>query len=101
MGWGKMSQADYDLSMGISRRSRRSNERKTRTLLVHRLREGAKAVLRMPLKKSLTSPEYNIYCEPCREWMGLERTGEQFTCPGCERVYILEFAVFAQLPPLD
>lgn len=96
-----LSKKDYDLSMRISRRSKVDEQKGMRSLLVHRLRLGAKALVRMPMAKSLTSPVYNIFCEPCDGWMNLDQMGIHFVCPGCEREYMLEFASFAQLEPID
>jgi predicted RNA-binding Zn-ribbon protein involved in translation (DUF1610 family) len=96
-----LNDADYRLSMIIGRRKKdRAAEAKlnTRTLLVHRLRSGAKAVLRMPMSRNLaTSCLYTIHCEPCARWFDCESTGEQFECPSCGGVFVLEFSVFTRL----
>lgn len=90
---------DFRLSMRIGRRRRDGREvHALRSLLVHRLRDGAKAVLRLPLAKSLASSAYGILCEPCNTWMQVKEMGEEFPCPQCGRVFALEFAVFSVVP---
>lgn len=95
-----MTENDYHLSMKISRRATVSERSGMRTLLVHRLRLGAKAVLRVPLRQSLASPQYNIYCETCDRWFPCG-VGEEFECPSCGGVFVMEFAVFTRVKTGD
>jgi hypothetical protein len=89
---------DWRLSMRIS--PRRRNEELTeddnlRSLLVHRLRDGDKAVMRVPLSRSLDGGgKASILCEPCNRWVTTNGDGNLFECD-CGRVYQMEFAVFA------
>lgn len=95
----KLSERDWKLSMLISRKPKNSaGDVPTRGLLVHRLRVGFKAVLRRPLAQGLESRSYGRYCEPCSEWIRVMGAPEQFECPTCQRIYVLEFAAYAVLP---
>lgn len=90
---------DWALSMATSRRRKNENPDEAnglRSLLVHRLRNGVKAVMRVPLSQSLGKPDLkaSIYCEPCKRWTTIEGDGDLFDCD-CGRVYRMEFAVFA------
>lgn len=92
-----LSVQDWNLSMKISRRSRKGDP-VTRSLLVHRLRTGAKAVLRLRLSANIeTATSYGMHCEPCGRWLTCEAGGEEFVCPVCGGMYVLEFAVFARV----
>jgi uncharacterized protein YbaR (Trm112 family) len=96
----KLTDKDWDLSMFLSRRGKADGEGRTlRSLLVHRLRLGEKAVLRVPLSENVKriNKRQSIYCEPCGQWFPVDRGGEQFDCPECERMYVMEFAVFAEV----
>lgn len=90
-----LSQQDYALSMRTSRRSARGDADGLRSLLVHRLRPGVKAVLRLRLSTPLDSLNYRVHCEPCDRWINVEGGGEDFRCPCCRTLYRLEYAVFA------
>jgi hypothetical protein len=96
-----MSPDDWKLSMLISKRPRRGDtENGLRNLLVHRLRSGPKAVLRVPLSKNLDKVRRaSIFCEPCGRWMGIDGDGDEYQCGECQRVYVLEFAVFSVIEP--
>lgn len=90
---------DWKLSMRISRKPRSSTGNlPMRSMLVHRLRTRAKAVLRLPLSQGLNSSSYGRFCEPCGEWTRVTGATESFTCDGCGRVYVIEFAVYAVVP---
>ena len=96
----KLDPVDWALSMTISKKPKDSaGDLPMRSVLVHRLRTGAKAVLRKPLKSALSAQTYGVYCEPCEKWTrdGSDG-GDEYECPGCQRIYVLEFAVFAVLP---
>jgi hypothetical protein len=86
-----LSQRDYALSMKISRRRRRDGQEihEQRSLLVHRLTEGNKAIYRLPL----SGAPGNIYCEPCGKWFrhGLAETLVRCSCG---QLYAMEFAVY-------
>ncbi|MFJ4700477.1 hypothetical protein ACIP5N_22140 [Streptomyces sp. NPDC088768] len=72
-----------------------------RSLLVHRLRDAAKAIARTPLKTNILTAglkKYSVHCEPCRAWFDLPEWGEEVTCPKCGRLYVLELAVFSAVP---
>jgi hypothetical protein len=69
-----------------------------RSLLVHRLRDGLKAVVRLPNKVNIATADsghYNVHCEPCGEWFVLREWGEEVQHAKCGRVYALEVAVFS------
>lgn len=95
-----MKTEDYRLSMATSRRKKGGVEdQPTRDLRVHRLRDTVKAVLRMRLSDNIrTSKKYGIFCEPCDRWFTTIGAGEQFDCPKCKGVYVLEYAVYSRLP---
>lgn len=89
---------DYHLSMATSRRRRGGEVHPLRSLLVHRLREASKAVLRMRMSSNIaTCRQYQIYCEPCGKWVDAIGAGEQFDCPRCGGVYVLEYAVYSRI----
>lgn len=100
-----LSERDYRLSMLIGRRSRNSEpEENLRSLLVHRLRDAAKAVLRISLRQDLGTAgasQYQIYCEPCGKWSTLKGWAEEVVCPHCGQVYAVEFAVYSAITPDD
>lgn len=91
---------DWKLSMAVSKRPRnRDDDVPMRSLLVHRLREGSKAVLRLPLSRPLARAAYNVFCEPCGRWTkDVGEGGDEYACPDCGRIYVMEFAVFSVLP---
>jgi hypothetical protein len=95
-----LSDRDYRLSMFTSRRAREEGRNDgLRSLLVHRLRDASKAVLRIPLKRNLAkaddASDYSVYCEPCDAWFVLDDWGEEVRHKKCGRLYALEFAVFS------
>ncbi|MCX4826663.1 hypothetical protein OG883_44285 [Streptomyces sp. NBC_01142] len=97
-----LSPRDFRLSMKISpMRPNGPDDEGLRSLLVHRLRDAAKAVARIPLKANLATAglkKYSVHCEPCRAWFDLPEWGEEVTCPKCGRLYALELAVFSAVP---
>lgn len=95
----RLNERDYQLSMAVSRRRRngRPEPEGMRDMLIHRLRDGAKMVLRLPMSRNLDRAEpqdYGVYCEPCGTWAQIEGNGTRIECE-CGRVYKLEFAVYA------
>jgi hypothetical protein len=94
-----LSPRDYSLSMRVSRRTKNGQDDGLRSMLVHRLRDAAKLILRVSLKEDLTnaSAKYSLHCEPCDRWHSLDAWAEEIVCPGCERVYAVEFAVFSEI----
>lgn len=100
----RLSEEDYRLSMRASRKRKNPQEEPDglRSLLVHRLRRSAKAVLRMRLSENIeTSNSYGVLCEPCKRWTYTEGAGEEVECPHCGRVYVLEFAVFSCISSVE
>lgn len=95
-----LSERDYQLSMRTSPRSPHAeNNQGLRDLLVHRLRDADKAVVRLPRQKSGTAPgHFRVHCEPCGQWFALAAWGEEFQCPHCDQLYALEYAVFSAVP---
>ncbi|MEU6362214.1 hypothetical protein [Streptomyces albidoflavus] len=93
----RLSPSDHRLSMRISPRPHGEDSTALRTLLVHRLRRAAKAVVRLPLAKDAAAADkasaYTVFCEPCGKWFALPAWGEEIECPRCERLFVLEFAV--------
>jgi hypothetical protein len=101
-----LSDRDYQWSMKISRKPRGDRgAQELRSLLVHRLRDAAKAVVRLPMKSNIATAglnRYSVHCEPCEEWFPLPEWGEEVRCPKCKRLYALELAVFSAVPePTD
>ncbi|MEV7674994.1 hypothetical protein [Streptomyces sp. NPDC088752] len=98
-----LSPEDRQLSMRISPRSRADREgapANLRTLLVHRLRNAAKAVLRLPMSANIDTADtgrYTLHCEPCNQWTRPGDWAEEFVCGHCQRVYALEFAVYSEI----
>lgn len=95
-----LSVRDYALSMRLSPRSRgrQREDDGLRSLLVHRLRDTVKMVLRISLRQDLAKADaakYQIHCEPCDKWFDLAAWAEEVVCPNCRRVYAVEFAVFS------
>jgi hypothetical protein len=95
-----LNKPDWKLSMQLSPRARRGETTELRSLLVHRLRSAAKAVLRLPLQANIataTAGAYTVHCEPCARWFTLPDWGEEIRCDKCRRLYALEFAVFSEI----
>jgi hypothetical protein len=66
-----------------------------RSLIVHRLRAGEKAVMRVPLSQDVRGPQApSILCEPCNRWVRIDGDGDFYDCEDCGRSYRMEFAVF-------
>lgn len=89
-----MDEADYRLSMSISRRRRdRQEVHRLRSLLVHRLSRATKAVYRV----ALSGAGNGTYCEGCGHWAGpLSPPPRTFTCPSCSRRYEIEFVIYTE-----
>ncbi|GAA3087540.1 hypothetical protein GCM10020000_87970 [Streptomyces olivoverticillatus] len=92
-----LTRRDFKLSTVISPKPKEGDQT-LRGLLVHRLRDAHKAVLRVPLKANLATArrkDYSVHCEPCGKWFALPEWGEEVECPKCKRLFALEFAVFS------
>ena len=88
--------------MRISKRGRNDNDDTSlRSMLIHRLRDASKAVLRIPLRSNLATADraedYSVHCEPCNAWFTLPEWGEEIRHGKCGRVYALELAVFSEI----
>ncbi len=84
---------DRELSMRIAPRGRRNDN--LRTLLVHRLKDTLKAVLRL----SIATGRTNVFCEPCGQWMVVEGFPAEWTCPRCQRKYAAEMIIYEEVEP--
>lgn len=85
---------DYKMSMAISRRGKNDEPDELRSLLVHRLSDTAKAVIRRSLTRGNT---LSGFCEPCMRWTGRTAIDETFRCPYCERRYRVELLIFEEI----
>lgn len=93
---------DYKLSMKVSPRAKEENRNEgLRTLVLNRLRDAEKAVLRLPLKRNIATADeasaYSAHCETCGEWFTLREWGEEIRHDKCGQVYVLESAVFSKV----
>jgi hypothetical protein len=87
-----LSEQDWSLSMKISPRRRDGREiHPLRSLLLHRLTDDLKAVWRLPLG-GRSGP--SVFCESCQAWFAPGFVLDEVTCPGCDQLYELEFAIF-------
>lgn len=94
----RMDKRDYDLSMAISPKARRAEDNEgLRSLLVHRLMDGWKAIARRAIKDE---DRVMVYCEHCRHWSPV-RTPDaiptQWECGSCNRLYRMEFATYEEV----
>jgi hypothetical protein len=95
----RLTDEDFKLSMAISPRSKRAkNNEGLRSLIVHRLVPGPKAVWR---RSASDENKTSAYCEPCQLWARSIKLSEEFTCRGCGRVYRVEFAVLEEVVDED
>lgn len=87
-----MNADDEDLSRRISPLGK-VGAGHLRTLLVYRLRQGGKAVLRRALR---FNEEFSHFCEYCKRWIRWGDTEPPFEwiCPSCDGLYRMEFAVY-------
>lgn len=102
----RLSSRDFRLSKSISPNGSRGAEQDTlRSLIIHRLRNTPKAILRLPLKKNIATAtraaNYSVYCERCQDWFTLPQWGEEVSHPACGRLFVLELAVFTAVPDTD
>jgi hypothetical protein len=89
--------ADYRLSMAVSRRSADEHNKSLRTLMLHRLRDRLKAVLRLPLAVNAGDPSrYGVYCEGCEHWTYTAVAAADFSCPRCDRHYVVECVIYTE-----
>lgn len=97
---GQLNQEDWRLSMRVSPRRRDGQDAHDdlRSMLVHRLRKGYKAIMRVPMSQDLQRADHksSILCEPCNRWVTTKGDGDIFDC-ACGRSYRMEFAVFTQV----
>jgi hypothetical protein len=87
---------DRELSTRISPRAHRPQDNEgLRRLIVNRLSDTNKAVARLSLRRN----EMSMYCEPCKEWSTdlEEEFPEEWRCPRCRRLYLLEFAILKEV----
>ena len=86
-----LSQEDHQLSMRISPRARRAQHNTgLRSLLVHRLLPGSKAVFRVSLERG----NFSVHCEPCNRWERVDDPLEEWRCERCGREYEAELIVY-------
>jgi hypothetical protein len=91
----KLTSEDFVLSMSISQRSKLQELNEgLRSLLVHRLARGVKAVWRRSLSDEAKA---SAFCEPCKRWIRDVPLAEEFTHKACGRVYRVEFAVLEEV----
>lgn len=93
-----LSESDHKLSMQISPRRRRHAEPEVlRTLMVHRLTNSEKLVLR----RSLGSDNVSGFCEPCGLWTLTmaddPEYGVELSCTDCRRRFRFEFAIYEEV----
>lgn len=86
-----LEERDHRLSMRISPRSPHDERNQgLRSLLIHRLAAGSKAVLRRSHQKGHLA----VYCEPCQNWYRVREVGADWHCR-CGRRYVAELVVYA------
>jgi hypothetical protein len=91
-----LSPEDYQLSMRVSRPARRPEDNQgLRSMIVHRLLEGPKAVLRFALRTGQAS----VHCEPCGVWTSVDDVLDVWQCPRCLREYEAEFVIYSEVVP--
>jgi hypothetical protein len=95
----RLNPEDIALSMAISPRSPDPAKNEgLRTLLVHRLVAGDKAIARY----SMSHEGFTIYCEKCHKWVGPRIYGDappEWVCRYCDNRYGIEFVVLSELEP--
>ncbi len=86
---------DFKLSRRIAPPARDAeNNTDLRTLLVQRLSETWKAVMRVPLRRAGRA---SMFCEHCERWYPV--IGDmpvEWACPDCGSVFVLELAVYEE-----
>jgi hypothetical protein len=84
---------DYRLSMAMSPRGRIPSD-ELRQLVVNRLSDTEKAVLR----RSLSRDKISVFCEPCRRWTSaVNDVPDVYQCERCGRRYRIEFVVYEEI----
>ena len=91
-----MNPEDYRLSMRISPRGK-IDSAILRQLLVNRLSDTYKAVLRRSLRELRHGKKLSVYCEECSHWTNVQAFPEEWECPRCETAYRIEFAVYEEI----
>lgn len=89
-----MKDEDYRLSMRVSPRGK-IDSAELRQLLINRLSDTDKAVLRRSLRKN----NLGAYCEFCERWTArdLDDVPDVFQCSGCERRFRIELVVYEEI----
>lgn len=97
-----LNKPDHKLSMLISPRARRATHNlDLRTLLVHRLVDSYKAVLR---RSNTRQDRVAILCEPCEKWVpanGRADLPSEWECPHCARTFRIECAIYGEVEEVD
>lgn len=89
-----LDDADYRLSGKISRRSPTLPDPPgLRTLMVHRLSDSFKAILR----RALHSHEISVFCEACEKWTHSKTLPGEWHCTTCDRRYRVEFVIYEEI----
>jgi hypothetical protein len=99
----QLDDADWRLSMATSRKPK-VERFTTRNLLVHRLSDTVKVVLRRPLRDSVARGEVtrlSAYCEPCEQWVASPGIPDIYRCEVCRRQFRIEFVVYEEVDPDD
>jgi hypothetical protein len=90
---------DLKLSHRIAPPSRDPvNNVRLRALLVKRLSETWKSVLRVPLRRAGRT---SIFCEHCDRWNNLEDVPQQWLCPECGTEFVIELVVYEEKAERD
>lgn len=91
-----LSEQDYVFSMRLSPRGNRVTE-PLRSLLIHRLRNAFKAVLRISIIKTLNGDDlFGLYCEACDKWFYDQKVSLEKVCPVCNRIFVPEFILYTE-----
>jgi hypothetical protein len=85
---------DYQLSMKIARRGKLDSP-DLRSLIVNRLTDTLKVILRRPLSDKARS--YGVFCEHCQRWNNATEVPEELTCDGCNRRFRIETVIYAEI----
>lgn len=89
---------DYRLSMKVSLRGK-VDAADLRSLLVNRLSDTEKVVMRRPLRQ-IGKPTMSAFCEPCDMWVdGPRGFPEEWDCPKCGRTYRVETVIYEEVDP--
>lgn len=94
-----LNDGDWKLSMRLSRRGRLNSDA-LRSLLIHRLSDTPKAVVRRSLRHELHN-SLSVFCEACERWVSLPEGAitSEFGCTLCDRRFRVELVVYEQIKP--